>query len=97
MACSEINSTLRRGSAGNCALERAARASIAHAVSNPRLRRRERSIVLGRDPALLVAGSRALKGRMESVSGVGMPLFYSVSLILVWWHEISGFNAGFVE
>src|SRR5271157_823186 len=45
VACSEINSTLRCGSDGNCAFERAARASIAHAVSNTILRRRKRSIV----------------------------------------------------
>ena len=39
----------------------------------------------------------ALERREESVSSIGPPFFNSVSLILVWWHEISGCNAGLVE
>src|SRR5208283_314585 len=57
VGCSEINSTLRCGCGGNCAFERPTKASIAPAVSNTILRRRKRSIVIGRAPRLLVAGS----------------------------------------
>src|SRR5271157_5545909 len=97
VACSEINSTLRCGSDGNCAFERAARASIAHAVSNTILRPRQRTIVTWTAPTAFGRRISSFESRMESVSGVGMALFCSVSLILVLWHEISGFDSGLVE
>src|SRR5208337_203382 len=55
--CSEINSTLRCGCAGNCAFERPTKASIAHAVSRTIPRRRKGTIILGRAPTPLVADS----------------------------------------
>src|SRR5271157_3425631 len=63
VACSEINSSLRCGCAGNCAFESPAKASIAHAVRNTILRRRKRTIVTWTRPRLLVAGSRPLGGK----------------------------------
>ncbi len=39
----------------------------------------------------------ALERREEPVSSIGPPFFSSVSLILVWWHEISDCNPGLVE
>src|SRR5271166_242440 len=69
VACSEINSTLRCGSAGNCAFERAARASIAHAVSNTILRRRKRTIVTWTRPHAF--GRRLGLWKMRTHKSVG--------------------------
>jgi hypothetical protein len=59
VACSEINSTLTCGSDGNCAFERAAKASIAHAVSN--------TIVFGAKGPLLLGPARALGVKSEQL------------------------------